>query len=77
MATSVPRTQSALKDAGDGDATEKIAVVEIGDLDLQRGRGIARRRGNRSDDFLEQRLEVRGANRRACGERRRFSRSCR
>ncbi len=52
--------ERSLENAGNGDAAEKIAVIEIGDLNLQHGRGIARRRGNRGDDFLEQRLEVRG-----------------
>src|SRR5579862_6046402 len=52
--------ERSLENAGDGDASEKIAVVEIGDLDLQRGGRISRRRGNRSNNFIEQRLEVRG-----------------
>ena len=51
--------ESSLKNARDGEAPQKIAVVEIGDLNLQHGLGIARRRRNRSDDLLEERLEIR------------------
>ena len=51
--------QRSLKNARDGDAPEKIAVIEVGDLNLQHGRGIARRRRNRSDDLFEERLEIR------------------
>src|ERR1700751_4529230 len=51
--------ECSLENAGDGDAAEKIAVVEIGDLDLQRGGRMSRRRGNRREHFFEQRRRVR------------------
>ena len=38
-------------------APEKIAVIEIGDLNLQHAGGIARRRRNGRDDLLEERLK--------------------
>ena len=49
--------QRALKDAGDRQAAEKIAVIEIRDLNLQHALGIARRRRNRRDDLFEERLQ--------------------
>src|ERR1700722_7404865 len=52
--------ERSLENADDGDTAEKIAIVEIRDLDLQRSRRISRWRWNRSDNFIEQRLKVRG-----------------
>ena len=48
-----------LENAGNGHASQKIAVIKIGHLNLQHGRGIARRRRNGGDDLLEERLESR------------------
>ena len=36
--------QGAVEDAADGEAAEVVAVVEVGDQDLQRRLGIAARR---------------------------------
>src|SRR6266849_4350745 len=43
----------------DGHAPEKIAVIEIGDLNLQRRSRVARRLGNGSHDFFKQGLKCR------------------
>ena len=53
--------QRSLKHARNRQAAEKIAVIEVRDLNLQHGFGIARRRRNRRDDLLEERLERRRA----------------
>src|SRR5713226_3028354 len=50
----------AVEDAADGDAAEKIAVIEIHHLDLQDAFGIAGRRGDGLDDGLEERKEILG-----------------
>ena len=50
--------QRSLKNAGDGHAPEKFAVIEIRHLNLQHRRGVAGRRRNRSDDLLEERLKI-------------------
>src|SRR5580704_10015395 len=49
--------QCPLKYARDGNASQKIAVIEIGYLNLQRCRRIAGWRRNGFDDLLEQRLQ--------------------
>src|ERR1700730_2206946 len=52
--------ERAVEDAADGDASEKIAVVEIHHLDLQDAFRIAGRRGDGFDDGLEERKEIFG-----------------
>src|ERR1700720_917486 len=44
----------AVEDAADGDAAEKIAVIEIHHLNLQYAFGIAGRRGDGFNDGLEE-----------------------
>ena len=56
----MPRIKVPLKNARDGDAPEKFAVIEVGHLNLQRGRGIARWRRNGCDDLFEERLQSGG-----------------
>src|SRR5712672_3767026 len=48
----------AVEHAADGDAAEKIAVIEIHHLDLQDAFRIAGRRGDGFDDSLEERQEI-------------------
>src|SRR5882757_4379808 len=50
----------AIENAADGDAAEKIAVIEIHHLDLQDAFRIAGRRGDGFDDRLEERQEIFG-----------------
>jgi len=51
----------AVEDTADRNASEKIAVVEIGDLNLERRGGIAGRSGNIRENGFEERLEICGA----------------
>ena len=60
MPTSVAAVQRALENAGDGDAAEKIAVVEIGDLHLQDALRDRPRAAGRRHDGLEERLQIGG-----------------
>ena len=53
-------TERALEDARNGDAPEKVAVVEIGHLHLQHGLRIAGGRRHGADDGLEQRRKILG-----------------
>src|SRR5207342_403631 len=52
--------QRAVKHAGDGDASEKFAVVEIGDLELQDAGGIAGGARDLVDDGFEKRKQILG-----------------
>ena len=57
MATSSPVRMRAVEDARDGEAAEVVAVIEIGDQNLQRAGGVAFGRGNGLHDGFEQRLK--------------------
>ena len=48
----------AVEHAADGDAAQKLAVVEVHHLNLQDAFGIAGRRGNRLDDRFEERQQI-------------------
>src|ERR1019366_2897617 len=48
----------SIKNAGEGEAAEIVAVVEIRDQDLQRAVGVSLRRGNGVDDRLKQQTQV-------------------
>src|SRR5690606_19350150 len=50
---------AAIEDAADGEASEVVAGVEVGDEHLERPPGIAGRRRNAFDDRVEQRTQVR------------------
>ncbi len=50
--------QRAVEDARDRQPSEIVAVVEIGDQDLQWSVGVAARRRNGLHDGFEQRLQV-------------------
>src|ERR1019366_1126154 len=52
------RLHGSIKNAGDGEAAEIVAVVEIRDQDLQRAVGVSLRRGNGVDDRLKQQTQV-------------------
>ena len=53
--------QRAVEHATDGDAPEKIAVVQVHDLRLQHAVRIALRLGNRGDNGFKERLKIRRA----------------
>ena len=48
----------AVEDARDGEASEIVAVIEVGDQNLQRPGGIALGLGNRLQDRVEERAQV-------------------
>ncbi len=50
--------QRAIEHATDRDATQKVAVIQIRNLNLQRRCGIARRRGNMLHNRFEQRTQI-------------------
>ena len=50
--------QRAVEDARDGETAEIVAVVEIGDENLQRAVGIAGRSRNVLHDRFEQRTQI-------------------
>ena len=52
--------ESAIKHAADGQAAEKIGVVEVGDLELKHARRIARGTWNFVHDGFEQRQQILG-----------------
>src|SRR5208282_6573818 len=54
-----PARVGPVENAGNREAPQKIAVIEVRHLNLKDARGVARRRRNRSDDLLEKRLEGR------------------
>src|SRR4029077_252969 len=56
----IAAAQGALEDASDGDSAEVIAVIEIGDLNLQSFVRIARGRRNGVQNGLEEKSEVAG-----------------
>ena len=56
--TSWPVLQRAVEDATDGQTTEVVGVVEVGDEDLEGAVRGSRRRRNGLEDELEERLEI-------------------
>ena len=50
--------QSSIEHARDGDAPQKLAVIQVHHLNLQYARGIARRRGNMLHDGFKQGQQI-------------------
>src|SRR5207302_1989039 len=50
--------ERAIKNPGDSEAAKVVAVIEVGDQNLQRGSGVAGGHGNGVEDGVEERAQI-------------------